>query len=138
MAENNPQQDQMKQKHQQLQMIDQQLQMMQQQGQLIDKQLSELLGVEQALEEFKDVKEGAELLIPFSSGIYARGTMQDSKQLIVNVGSGTAVERDIDDVRKMITEQREEMQKMQEEVSENMQKLAHEGVELQQDLQKLV
>lgn len=130
--------EELQQKHQQLQMIDQQLQILQQQGQLVEKQSVELQMVEQALEEFKHVKEGGEILVPLSSGIYAKGTLQSNKGLIANVGAGVAVEKSVDGVKKMITEQREEMEKMQKEIAENLQKLATEGVQLQETIQKLM
>ena len=77
-------------------------------------------------------------LVPLSPGVYAKGKLEATDTLIVNVGASTAVVKSVEDVRKLIHQQYEEMQKMQNEVTENINKLAQEGVNLQEEIQKLV
>ena len=125
-------------KYQHLQLLDQQMQALQKQGQMLEKQVMDMAMVEQALEDMKSVKEGDEVLIPLTSGIFAQGVLKDNKKFVVNIGANITVEKSVDEVKAIIKKQIEDMGKMQTELQDNLKKLAEEGITLQKDIQELV
>ena len=91
--------------------------------QLLDQQLKQTQKQAQLLEELKDVKPGSEILVPVSNGMFAKATLTDSHELIVNVGSGAAVPKTIEAAQQMLAKQLDEVQKVRVQLAELMQQL---------------
>ena len=84
-------QQKIQQKYMELQTVGQQMQAVQKQLQLMKQHLVELDAAAQAVEDISKTEKGTEMLMPVTSGIFVKGELKDSKNLIVNVGAGTAV-----------------------------------------------
>jgi len=110
-------------KYLEFQLLDQQLKQTQKQAQLLEEQLVEIVYTQQSLEELKDVKPGSEILVPVSNGMFAKATLTDSHELIVNVGSGAAVPKTIEAAQQMLAKQLDEVQKVRVQLAELMQQL---------------
>ncbi len=75
----------------------------------IDEQLEELNSSKEVVLKFLELKKGDELRVPITSGIYVKATLDDIKQLMVNVGSGVTVERNPKDVVAILDSQLNEL-----------------------------
>ena len=75
---------------------------MEKQSQVLENQLVELVSTNQSLEEMKKIKTGIEILVPLSSGIYAKAELKESSNFIVNVGSSIALSKDINATKKIL------------------------------------
>ena len=104
----------------QIQYLDQKSKEIQQNLQQIDQQLGEFTVTKNALGQIKDIKEGTEILVPVSPGIFLRATLQDNQKVVVNVGSGVTVEKPVENAKDMISEQRDELEKIQSEMVEQL------------------
>ena len=129
---------QLQEKYMQMQMIEQQMQQVQKQLKVIDQQIQELNLTEQALNDLKDTKIGSEILVPMASGIFVKAELKDNKELVINVGADTVVKKDVDDAKKLITDQISEVTNMQQQLNMNLEKLASSAQVLEKELQKLV
>jgi len=120
------------------QVLDQRIKQLQKQLELIMQQIMEANSTSRSLEDFKGIKKGTEILVPLTSGIFARASLKDSSELLVNVGAGTVVAKDISSAKKLISGQVEEMQKVQQKMSDDLEKMMEKAGQLETELQKIV
>lgn len=118
--------------------IEQQMTEIQKQAQIVEQQLMELMATAQNLEDFKKTKKGDEILVPVSSGIFAKAELKNNKEFLVNVGADTVVTKDIDSTKKLMEKQVEEMRELHTKVNMHMQKLALYASNVEQELKELV
>ncbi len=131
-------QAQLQQKYMEMQMLDQQMKQMQKQAEAIEKQAAELEEVQQSLDDLANSKQGADMFVPISSGIFLKAKLDDNAKLAVNVGSGTVVSKDIPSTKAMLEEQANEMRKFQKEINTQFDQMAGRMSELQKELQGIV
>ncbi len=101
----------MQQKYMEMQYMQQHIAEYQKQLEQIDSQLKECDLIIEGLDYISKKKEGNELLVPISNGIFAKANLADNSSMIVNVGSNVAVEKNIDDTKVLIGQQKAEMEK---------------------------
>lgn len=106
----------------QYQMLVQQLQQIQQYAQHIETQLQELIQTQTALEELGKSKKESEILAPISGGIFVKARLTDNKNVRVNVGAQTIVEKDVDGTVKLIDAQKKELEKAQAQINADLMK----------------
>lgn len=106
-----------------LQVMHQQIKQLQQQLQEIEHQIIQIARVQQNLNEFKNLKEDTEILVPLSSGIFAYAKINDTKNLLVNVGSDVIVAKDVDNTNHLLAEQAKELINVQNEFGRQLNEL---------------
>ena len=131
-------QQKVQQKYMELQMLDQQMKQVQKQVEAVERQAGELEEVQQALDTLATSKEGSDMWVPITSGIFLKAKLEDTKRLAVNVGSGTVVRKDIPSTKAMLAEQAADMRKFQADMVEQFEKMAERAAALQSELQEIV
>ena len=130
-------QQKMQEKYIEMQTLDQQMKQIQQQLQVLTNQTIELNQTVEALEEFKKVKAGTEILFPVTNGIFVKGILSENKELNVNVGRDVVVGKSIDETKQLIKDQITEMEKIELEVNKDLQKLGIRAMELEKEIIEL-
>ena len=123
-----------KEKYLEYQMINQQLNEMNKQLQLIDERLVELQLIDSYLEDLKKTKMGSEVLVPISPGIYAKAELKNNTELVVNVGSGVAVKKSVDDSKVLLSQQKVEIEKIRHDLVHQMQEIDAKAREIEEDI----
>jgi prefoldin alpha subunit len=118
------------------QMIEQQLKKFQQQLGMVHQQEAELTILIENLENFKDVKPNSPAFAQIGPGIAVEATINDTKHVLVNAGSTTAVKKTIPEAQKMLVKQREDMKKASTAIEHEMKKLTERAQHIQQELQQ--
>jgi prefoldin alpha subunit len=131
-------QEELKRKYVEFQLLEQQMKQTQKQLQLLEEQVVELIVTHQGLEDLKHVKEGSEILVPVSSGIFAKARLESVDKLILNVGANTAVPKTIEETQETLNKQMTEIQGLQTQLIEAHQKLEQHMDTLQKEITKLV
>ena len=131
-------QNELQKRYMEYQMIDQNIKQLKEQMELADQQLIEIMAAIQSLDEFSSIKEGSEILVPVNNGIFAKAKLQKEDNLLVNVGGATIVNKSIEDTKKLIEKQKEEMEKIRKSISENINKLVEKASVIEKDLSKLM
>lgn len=106
-----------------MQLIEQQINQVQKQLRNFENQLMDLEVTKQSLEELKKSKPDSETLSMLSPGIFAKTKLADNKEVILNVGAGVAVKKEVDDAKKLIDDQVIEVKKIQVQLMGDLQKL---------------
>tara|TARA_B100002003_G_C13719288_1_gene360256 strand:- start:67 stop:486 length:420 start_codon:yes stop_codon:yes gene_type:complete len=132
-----PEEKKLQEKYMEMQMIEEQLKEMQKQAQTVEQQLMELMANSVGIDEFKKTNEGDEILVPISSGIFAKASLKDNKEFLVNVGADTVVSKDVDSTKKLMAKQVAEMQELHSKMNMQMQKMSMYASNLQEELKGL-
>ena len=119
------------------QMLDQQIKQLDKQHTVLNDQLVELMATRQSLEDMEKVKEKTEILVPLSSGIYAKAEIKDSKKFIVNVGANIALVKDINSTKKLMETQIDEMKKLQETLVNQLQQQSIKASSLEKEINEI-
>ncbi len=112
----------------QLQELQQGMQHLQEQLQLLLQQKAELDHLTDALHELKKQGQKQDVLVPFGAGIYLKAEIKDSQTVLLNVGAGVTVEKDIDSTLVLIDRQAQELVTIEGSMQEE---LAHVRQQLQ-------
>lgn len=104
-------------------MLNQQAAKTQKQVQMLEEQKMELSIIKEGLKDLKATKTETEILVPVSSGIFAKAKLSDNTKLIVNVGNNVTVEKTIDETSKLIENQAMEIHKVQHQLIDDLTKM---------------
>ena len=83
------------------------------------------------------MKQGTEILVPLSSGIYTKAEIKDSKNVIVNVGSNVTTVKDIDSTKKLIEAQIEDVKNLHERLVNELQNNTSKAVILEEQINNI-
>jgi prefoldin alpha subunit len=97
-------------------MTHQQLQQVQEYLQKLDRQVSEVLAMKEALKQFETIGEDEELLVPLAAGVFMKARSTSDRMLQVNVGQGVVVPKTVPEVHQMLEEQLAEMRRYEQEL----------------------
>jgi prefoldin alpha subunit len=119
------------------QMLNQQIKQFEKQSAALNNHFMELIVTSQSLDDMKKTDEKTEILVPLSSGIYAKAELKDNKSFIVNVGANTALVKDTNSTKKMIEDQIDEIKKLQENLVNQLQAQTVKASSLEQEINKI-
>ncbi len=136
MAENK--EEKVQEMYMEFQALDQRIKQIQKHLEVLTNQIMEMTATSNSLDEFDKLKKDKELFVPLSSGIFAKATLNDTSELLVNVGSNVVVTKNISSAKKLIIDQIEEMKKLQRRMIEDLEKMAERAGNLEVQLQNMV
>lgn len=119
------------------QMLSQHIKQLEEKTTALNNQLMDLAVTNQSLEEMKKLKQGTEILVPLSSGIYTKAEIKDSKNVIVNVGSNVTTVKDIDSTKKLIEAQIEDVKNLHERLVNELQNNTSKAVILEEQINNI-
>ena len=120
------------------QVLDQHIKQLQKQLEMVTHQLIELTVTSNSLDEFNNIKNEKDVFVPLSSGIFAKASIKDTSQLLVNVGANVVVKKDVAETKKLISNQIEEIKKVQKNMIDELDKMTEHAAQLEKQLQDLV
>lgn len=136
MAENKSKEE-LQQRYMEYQMLDAQAKQLQQQVAQVEKGMSDLMETKQNLDELQRSKDGIEVIIPVSNGIFTKAKMGQNKELLVNVGAGVVVNKSFDDAKELLDNQLKELTAYRQQLMQNLQMLAGKATEIALELKSL-
>lgn len=107
-----------------LSFFEQQIRQIQQQLEAIEKNVIEMTSLEIGLEEFKGA-EGREIMAQIAKNIFIK-TKIVSDMLLIDIGGGNFVKKDIDSTKKLIREQVKKLESLREELNSALEKINEE------------
>jgi prefoldin alpha subunit len=96
--------------------------------------INEVTLAHNTLEGVKKLQNGESTLVPVGAGSYVRMRLEDSKKLIMGIGAGVAVEKDVE---SSVTELKERLQELDKARTSLQQQLDQTGTRYQQDREAL-
>ncbi len=120
MAKKEDNEKELQEKYMHYQMLEKQKEQISQNLEALSNQVSELNKVITNLRSLKEEKKGSKLIIPLANGIFARASLEDADNLIVNVGASSCVERSNEEVQNMLSKQLEDMQGIHQQLDSQL------------------
>lgn len=121
-----------------MQLIERQVGQLRQRVQMVEGEIQEVRASASALNEMSKVKPGEEIMLPLANGIFARGTVQDTKNLLVGVGASIVVERDIPSTKKILDLRLLSLEKYHNEVLQGIKTLDERGRGLEGEMRTVI
>ena len=119
-------------------MIDQTMPKVPQNISAFDQQMIEMNVVEESLKEVQTIKEGCDILVPLSSGIFVKAKIASTDEFLVNVGSSVSVKKKGEDVIALIHNQQVEIRKVLTEATQHLEQLAVQAQQVQLEVNALL
>ncbi|MCP3683044.1 MAG: prefoldin subunit alpha [bacterium] len=131
------QEEELQQKYMEFQMLGSQLKQLQGQLQTAEEQTVDLRTVMDGLSELKNTKSGGELLAPISEGIFVQGTVNNTSELIINVGADICVKKSVGDVSNLLCTRLDEIKAHRDNLVKQMETMAEMAGNLEVELTRL-
>lgn len=74
----------------------------------------------------KDEASGIETLVPIGFGSFVKANLINTDTIVVGIGAGVSVEKNIDDAKSFLEKRKDELTKYQEQLNTTVAKLAQE------------
>lgn len=116
----------LQQKYFQLQLLDRQIQQLQQQLLTLEQQVLEFKTVEESLINISKTKSNTKILAPLGIGLFAEASLENNKEVLMNVGSKVIVKKPVKESLELIRAQAKEM----EEITKSLQAQLSSNIEL--------
>ena len=116
------------------QMVDGQIKQLQNQLEMITHQLMELTFAGNSLDDFSKIKDGREIFVPLSAGIFAKAALIDKSELLVNVGANIAVKKDVPSTKALILNQIEEIKRIQKQMADELERMTGKAAQLEMQI----
>ena len=94
--------------------VEQQTKQIEEQLATVEAQLGEADNIKSSLDDVKNIKQGSDILVPVSSGIFVKAKITDSDKVIVNVGSDIMVGKTLDGAKKLMDQQKKEIENVRD------------------------
>lgn len=110
---------------------------LEQQNEMVEGHLMELMLTLQSLDEFGGISPGTEILVPVSSGIYAKARLENNTDFLVNIGSSITLSKDAGSTKSLIESQIDEIKKLQESLIVQIHEKTVNAAALEKELKQL-
>ncbi|MFH1682782.1 MAG: prefoldin subunit alpha [Candidatus Woesearchaeota archaeon] len=120
----------------QFQLLQQQIEQISQQLEIITQRLADVEISQDALKQLEEVKEGQEIMANIAPGIFIKAAAKENKNLLVNVGADTMVEKPVQEVIELLEKQKKEMEKTAASSDLMLQTLTQEALKIYEQLEK--
>ena len=106
-----------------------------QQIMIIDRQLQELRLIQEDLEKLS--KNGKkEVLMPLSSDILVKGNITDSENVLVNVGAGVVLKKNINEAKDITEKHEKKISEVKEKLLDEINRIVDYMLKLESDLRQ--
>lgn len=106
----------------QLNMYQGQADVLNQQMETLKANIADITIAEETLQSIKD-KKGAETLVPIGAGSFIITEIKNTDEVIVGLGSGAAVKKNIADAEENIKEQKKDLEAVSNKIAEQLNKI---------------
>lgn len=118
------------------QLLIQQLQQLHENINTLERHIIDLAGLSDSLGSIDGMKKNQEVLMPFGGGIFLRGMLADSENVVMNVGANVCVEKTTNDAKVAINNQAEEIKSALEHLQTEAARITHRLRGIQEEFNK--
>jgi prefoldin alpha subunit len=115
-----------------------QIKQAQEQLQAIEEKKQELEEADAAISKLKEAQKGTKMLVPVTSGIFARATLDKSDEMLVNVGSNVCVNKTAEEAGEILKAKLLELTRYQESMLKELNTLTDQADKLERELGQML
>jgi len=98
---------------------------------------SKLIEMQTTLQSIDEIEKGEEILFPIGSGAHAFGKISENGKIIVEIGGNVALEKTMEEGKKILEERMEEIEKSLNAIQGNIAELSSNMDRLGAEIQEL-
>ena len=117
-----------------LHILNQQGEQLRQHLEHLTEQISNLRQLEENLEAIENEKEGRKMFSPLSSGVFVQTELKNNKEVLIAVGAGVVVKKNIKEARDMLKEQERKMELIIIQIQNEFEKFASAAANIEKEL----
>jgi len=121
-----------------LQLLEVQIKELQQQAEAINSQVVEMSSAIASVQELSRDDKPKEALVPIAGGIFAKGEIKNTKNLVVSVGANVCVEKTADETVKLIKERLYELKKYNEQLVAQINQLSRATLSVESEVKNIL
>ncbi|MCC7553691.1 MAG: prefoldin subunit alpha [Methanobacteriaceae archaeon] len=104
-------------------MYKQQSDLIQQQIDMIRSSITEVKVLENTLDDLKE-KDSVEAFVPLGAGSFMKGEIKNTNEVIMSIGSGVAVAKDVEGAKETISTQKKDLEENLDKMLANLQQVS--------------
>lgn len=116
------------------QALQQQAQQLNKQIEIVANQINDLNATKDALEQIENTEPGKETFFPLASGIFLKGKVTDTKEVLMNIGANTVVKKTTGESKDLIEDQIKELREFKQKIDSNLSSLSQKTADIEQEL----
>jgi prefoldin alpha subunit len=124
-------------KYVELQLLSMQIKQVEEQLNLIDQKSLELINLRDALHKLHELKQNSKAFVPLGQGVFTSGTIDNTHEVLLNVGSGVIVRKNTHEAEETVTIQLGQLDDLTLELSHNLKDLATKAQSVEAEIDKL-
>jgi len=125
-------------KFMEFQVMEQQIKQLESTLQNLDLQLVEIKNMQSAVKEMEKIENNSETLVPVVNGIFVKGTIKESKTMLVNVGSTIIVDKTVEETVDLLEKQVTKLNSMRQQFLSELQRMTDKMGSMEIELQDIV
>ena len=122
------------QKMMELQILNQQAEQIRMQLANMEEQMENLVRLKESLDQIKNEKVGGKMFTPLSSGVYVKSSLNDNKEVLVAVGAGVFVRKQVKETKEMLKEQEKKMELLLSQTKKEFEQFAISAMNIEKEL----
>ncbi|MBI4020569.1 MAG: prefoldin subunit alpha [Candidatus Aenigmarchaeota archaeon] len=96
------------------------------QGMMVERKMAEFETTRQALEDIKNADAKNETLVPLGSGLYTYGKITDKARMLVDIGAGVMVNKEIKDAAQLLEGKKKDLGSITLQLQREMENVAEQ------------
>lgn len=107
-------------KYLEYQVLQQTLNQLYQKKSIIQNQINEFSNLKDNLDSLKKSNKNSPMYAAFGSGVFAKAELKETDTVLVNIGSNIAIERSVEDSKKLVDAQVQELSSLLKQIDKNI------------------
>lgn len=124
-------------KYVELQLISMQIKQLEEQLNAIDQKTIELVNLQSALHNLHHAKNNTKSFVPLSPGVFVKGSIENTSEVLLNVGAGVMVRKDTHEAEGSIGKQIGQLEDITLELSQNLKEMAARAGKIEAEIDNL-
>ncbi|MDP3916966.1 MAG: prefoldin subunit alpha [Nanoarchaeota archaeon] len=129
--------EKLREKYMELQMFEQAMQQIQQRKAILENQKTEFLALKENLEGISKLKKDSPMYSSVGSGVFIKSELKDPDNVLVNIGSGIALEKTVPESIRLVENQISELNKIEKHIEKELEDYSKKGAILNEEMAKL-
>jgi prefoldin alpha subunit len=124
-------------KYVELQLLSMQIKQVEEQLNLLDQKTMEMVNLRESLHRLHELKQNSKALVPLGQGIFTSGTIDNTNEVLLNVGSGVMVRKNTHEAEESITKQIGQLEDIILELSHSLKEFATKAQAVEAEIDKI-
>ena len=124
-------------KYVELQLLSMQIKQVEEQLNALDQKTFELVNLRESLHNLHHTKANSKSFVPVGPGVFASGAIENTEEVLLNVGAGIMIRKNAHEAEESITKQIGQLEDLTLELSHDLKELATRAQAVEVELENL-